>query len=139
MTHESQVQERIAKCSLEEERKARPVTYLSRLQKEVLKKAEKGLYKAEKGLYKDDGVSHESPEAAALSLLSSLGLLHMISTKEGVGGFLTDKGRLLLYENPKLKFPVEENTRWIVSTTISALAIMIALGSLIVAILSLLR
>lgn len=133
MTHESQVQERIAKCSLEEKRKARPVTYLSRLQKEVLKKAEKGLYK-------DDGVSHESPEAAALSLLSSLGLLHMISTKEGVGGFLTDKGRLLLfYENPKLKFPVEENTRWIVSTTISALAIMIALGSLIVAILSLLR
>lgn len=132
MTHESQVQERIAKCSLEEERKARPVTYLSRLQKEVLKKAEKGLYK-------DDGVSHESPEAAALSLLSSLGLLHMISTKEGVGGFLTDKGRLLLYENQKLKFPVEENTRWVVSTTISALAIMIALGSLIVAILSLLR
>lgn len=95
--------------------------------------------KAEKGLYKDDGVNHESPEAAALSLLSSLGLLHMISTKEGVGGFLTDKGRLLLYENPKLKFPVEENTRWVVSTTISALAIMIALGSLIVAILSLLR
>lgn len=132
MTHESQVQERIAKRSLEEERKARPVTYLSRFQKEVLKKAEKGLYK-------DDGVSHESPEAAALSLLSSLGLLHMISTKEGVGGFLTDKGRLLLYENPKLKFPVEENTRGVVSTTISALAIMIALGSLIVAILSLLR
>lgn len=132
MTHESQVQERIAKRSLEEERKARPVTYLSRFQKEVLKKAEKGLYK-------DDGVSHESQEAAALSLLSSLGLLHMISTKEGVGGFLTDKGRLLLYENPKLKFPVEENTSWVVSTTISALAIMIALGSLIVAILSLLR
>lgn len=132
MTHESQVQERIAKRSLEEERKARPVTYLSRFQKEVLKKAEKELYK-------DDGVSHESPEAAALSLLSSLGLLHMISTKEGVGGFLTDKGRLLLYENQKLKFPVEENTRWVVSTTISALAIMIALGSLIVAILSLLR
>ena len=132
MTHESQVQERIAKRSLEEERKARPVTYLSRFQKEVLKKAEKGLYK-------DDGVSHESPEAAALSLLSSLGLLHMISTKEGVSGFLTDKGRLLLYENPQLKFPVEENTRWVVSTTISALAIMIALGSLIVAILSLLR
>lgn len=132
MTHESQVQERIAKRSLEEERKARPVTYLSRFQKEVLKKAEKELYK-------DDGVSHESPEAAALSLLSSLGLLHMISTKEGVGGFLTDKGRLLLYENPILKFPVEENTRWVVSTTISALAIMIALGSLIVAILSLLR
>lgn len=132
MTHESQVQERIAKRSLEEERKARPVTYLSWFQKEVLKKAEKGLYE-------DDGVSHESPEAAALSLLSSLGLLHMISTKEGVGGFLTDKGRLLLYENPKLKFPVEENTRWVVSTTISALAIMIALGSLIVAILSLLR
>lgn len=132
MTHESQVQERIAKRSLEEERKARPVTYLSRFQKEVLKKAEKGLYK-------DDGVSHESPEAAALSLLSSLGLLHMISTKEGVGGFLTDKGRLLLYENQKLKFPVEENTRWVVSTTISTLAIMIALGSLIVAILSLLR
>ena len=132
MTHEPQVQERIAKRSLEEERKARPVTYLSRFQKEVLKKAEKGLYK-------DDGVSHESPEAAALSLLSSLGLLHMISTKEGVGGFLTDKGRLLLYENQKLKFPVEENTRWVVSTTISALAIMIALGSLIVAILSLLR
>ena len=132
MTHESQVQERIAKSSLEEERKARPVTYLSRFQKEVLKKAEKGLYK-------DDGVSHESPEAAALSLLSSLGLLHMICTKEGVGGFLTDKGRLLLYENPKLKFPVEENPRWVVSTTISALAIMIALGSLIVAILSLLR
>lgn len=132
MTHEPQVQERIAKRSLEEERKARPVTYLSRFQKEVLKKAEKELYK-------DDGVSHESPEAAALSLLSSLGLLHMISTKEGVGGFLTDKGRLLLYENQKLKFPVEENTRWVVSTTISALAIMIALGSLIVAILSLLR
>lgn len=132
MTHESQVQERIAKRSLEEERKARPVTYLSRFQKEVLKKAEKGLYK-------DDGVSHESPEAAALSLLSSLGLLHMISTKEGVSGFLTDKGRLLLYENPQLKFPVEENTHWVVSTTISALAIMIALGSLIVAILSLLR
>lgn len=132
MTHEPQVQERIAKRSLEEERKARPVTYLSRFQKEVLKKAEKGLYE-------DDGVSHESPEAVALSLLSSLGLLHMISTKEGVGGFLTDKGRLLLYENQKLKFPVEENTRWVVSTTISALAIMIALGSLIVAILSLLR
>lgn len=132
MTHESQVQERIAKRSLEEERKARPVTYLSRFQKEVLKKAEKGLYK-------DDGVSHESPEASVLSLLSSLGLLHMISTKEGVGGFLTDKGRLLLYESPKLKFPVEENTRLVVSTTISALAIMIALGSLIVAILSLLR
>ena len=132
MLQESRVHEKIDKRSIEEERKARPVTYLSRFQKEVLKKAEKGLYN-------DDGVSHESPEAAALSLLSSLGLLHLISTKNGVGGFLTEKGRLLLYENPKLKFPIEENTRWVVSTTISALAIMIALGSLIVAILSLLR
>lgn len=132
MLHESRIHEKIATRSIEEERKARPVTYLSRFQKEVLKKAEKGLYN-------DDGVSHESPEAAALSLLSSLGLLHLISTKNGVGGFLTEKGRLLLYENPKLKFPIEENTRWVVSTTISALAIMIALGSLIVAILSLRR
>ena len=105
MTHESQVQERIAKRSLEEERKARPVTYLSRFQKEVLKKAEKGLYE-------DDGVSHESPEAAALSLLSSLGLLHMISTKEGVGGFLTDKGRLLLYENAHDGLLLQQYLSW---------------------------
>lgn len=124
MTHESQVQERIAKRSLEEERKARPVTYLSRFQKEVLKKAEKGLYK-------DDGVGHESPEAAALSLLSSLGLLHMISTKEGVSGFLTDKGRLLLYENPKLRFPIPESTRWIITTTISVLALIVATAAMI--------
>lgn len=100
------------------------MTHLSRFQKEVLKKAGKGLYE-------DEGVSHESPEAAALSLLSSLGLLHLICTKNGVGGFLTDKGRLLLYENPKLRFPIPENTRWIITTTISVLALIVATAAMI--------
>lgn len=122
---------RIALKSIEEERLARPVTYLSKEQKNVLNKVAEGIYE------NSDGVPHESITAAALRTLETLGLVHLISTKDGIEAKLTDKGRLLLHENKKLNFPIPENTRWKITTAIAIAAIVIALGSLIIAALSL--
>ena len=122
--------DKIARRALEDERLARPVTYLTKFQKTVLKDVAVDIYDS-------DGVPHQSPEAGALESLSSLGLVSLRSTKEGIGGQLTEKGRLLLHENPKLRFSPPEGKRWKITTTIAIVALVIALGSLIVAALSL--
>lgn len=121
--------EKIARRSIEEERLARPVPYLSKFQKKVLKGVEAGIYDVE------GGAKYKTPEASALNSLSALGLVSLRTTKEGVGGCLTEKGYLLLYENPALRFPVTDNTRWIVTTVLSGLAIVISIISLVAALL----
>lgn len=58
--------DKIARRALEDERLARPVTYLTKFQKTVLKDVAVDIYDS-------DGVPHQSPEAGALESLSSLG------------------------------------------------------------------
>lgn len=122
MDQNRHIQEKLVRKSIEEERLARPVTYLSEFQKKVLKDISVGSYDSENS----DGVSHDSNEAAALETLAALGLVHLISTKAGVGGRLTSKGRLLLFENPKLQFAPSEGKRWYITTFISCLALLVA-------------
>ncbi|MGM9739835.1 MAG: hypothetical protein ACI3ZP_04450 [Candidatus Cryptobacteroides sp.] len=122
-------QERIARLSAEEDRRARRVTNLTRIEKKVFRDVAANLYED------SDGVSHNSIEAAALRSLESWGLVHLRSTKAGVGARITDKGRLLLYDNKKLRFPVPENTRWIITTILSCLAIVISIISLVTSLL----
>lgn len=86
------------------------------------------------GIYEStDGVEQNSIEAAALYTLEALGLVSLRATKARIGGRITEKGRrLLLHENPKLKFPISENTRWIITTIISVVALLTAIISLAV-------
>jgi len=133
MSDEVRSQERLARQRIEEERLARPITHLSKLQKMVLI----GVSKATP--QEPFLVGPNSPEAAALESLAALGLVKLICTKACNSGLMLEKGRLLLHENPKLKFPASENTRWIVSTIISGVAVLIAIGSMIISILSLQR
>lgn len=80
------------------------------------------------GIYENpDGVPHESITAAALRTLETLGLVYLLSTKSGIGARLTDKGRLLLHENRKLNFPIPENTRWIITTIIAVVALILGI------------
>lgn len=117
--------DRIARRALEDEREARPVTYLSKLQKEVLRKTAQGVYEH------SDGVDNNSPEAAALHSLQTLGLVSLRATKAGIGGWLTDKGRLLLHENPKLRF-ISEDQKWKSMHRLQIITILITLLGVIV-------
>ena len=117
---------------IDNERRNRPVTNLSNLQKKVLKLVYSDECKTQ------DWFSLTSPEGAALESLNDLGLVHLVATKEGLGAIPNAKGRLLLAENPELVFPLPEYKRWKITTGIAIGALIIALGSLIVAILSLL-
>lgn len=131
MDQDPRTQERIARQRIEEERLARQVLYLPKFEKKILKGVQKELYK--------EGVRQDTAEAAALESLSALGLVRLCLTKAGVSAELTKKGKLLFHENPKLRFPIPENTRWVVTTIISGFAALVAIGSLIIAFLSLRR
>ena len=96
------------------------ITYLSDTEKRVLKETAAGLYE------KSDGVAYDTIEAAALRSLESLGLVSLRATKAGLGAVISDNGRLLLYENPKLIFAPPEGKRWIITTFISVLALIVA-------------
>lgn len=105
------------------------VTYLSPLQKKALVKASNGEYENP-----DQGVMYETPEGAALSSLGDLGLVKLIATKGGLGARITDKGRLLLYENPKLKF-ISDEQKWKSMRRLQILAILTAAAGVITTIL----
>lgn len=125
MDHPIWTQERIARRALEENQQVRCVTYLNKLEKEVLLDVSKRTSKD------SDGVGQDSIEAAALRSLQSLGLVSLRCNKAGIVGELTYKGQMLLHENPKLRFPVPENTRWIIATVISVLALLVAAAAMI--------
>ena len=114
-------QEQIAKRALEDVRMSRTVTHLSKFQKKVLSQV---LEREDENF---DGVEHRSNEAAALHYLEALGLVTLRSTKAGIWGALSDKGKLLLYENPKLVFPVPEYTRWIITTAIAVSSLVLGI------------
>lgn len=119
MDHVSHTQEKIARRSIEEDRLARPVTYLSKTEKRVLKEVAEGAFEH------SDGVEHSSIEAAALRSLESWGLVSLRATKGGISGILSDKGRLLLHENPKLKF-ISDEKKWKSMRRLQILAILTA-------------
>lgn len=121
MDKEAFIKKRLAKKAIEEERRNRPVTYLSKFQKKILKEVENN------ASYLDDGVRYETIEAAALRSLSDLGLVRLFSSNNGVGASLTDKGKLLLYENSKLRFPIPEDLRWLITTTIAIVALILGI------------
>ena len=123
---EIHAQKEIARRSIEEERRARPVVNLSNTEKRVLRQVD-----AANPDY-SEGFGYRSIEGAALHTLEALGLVTLATCKEGIKARLTEKGRLLLYDNPKLKFPIEENTRWTVSTVIAAIALILSFCSLII-------
>ena len=120
MDPSTRINENSARRAIEEERQARPVEYLSDIQKKVLIEISK-TEDSDYIVYKQG-----SPEASSLDSLSTLGLVKKLLGKGGVSGRLTDKGRLLLYNNPKLKFAPPEGARWIITTVISVLALIVA-------------
>lgn len=124
MDNDRMAQERIARQQLEEDRRARPITYLSKTQKRVFIEVSKDKYNNRFPSFTEAG--HETPEAAALESLASLGLIKMVATKGGVSGRMTSKGELLIHENPKLRFAPPEGKRWIITTCISLLALAVA-------------
>lgn len=129
----SRSHERVAEKQFEAERINRPVTNLSDLQKRVLRFVYSNEFKGH------EGFAYASPEGLALESLYNLGLVQLSLTKNGYGARPTAKGRLLLLENLDLKFPLPEHKRWKITTGLAIAAIVIALGSFIVAMLSLLQ
>lgn len=121
METDSRTQERIARMRLEDERNNRPITNLSKLQKKVLR------YVYSESYDNHNGIDQFSPEGVALTSLNDLGLVRLICTKDGLGAIPTPKGKLLLYENPKLRFPVSENVRWIITTVIAVAALVLGI------------
>lgn len=96
------------------------ITYLSKTEKRVLKETAAGLYE------KSDGVAYDTIEAAALRSLESLGLVSLRATKGGLGAVISDNGRLLLHENQNLRFAPPEGKRWVITTAISVVALIVA-------------
>lgn len=96
------------------------ITYLSKTEKRVLKETAAGLYE------KSDGVAYDTIEAAALQSLESLGLVSLRATKGGLGAVISDNGRLLLHENQNLRFAPPEGKRWVITTAISVVALIVA-------------
>lgn len=96
------------------------ITYLSKTEKRVLKETAAGLYE------KSDGVPYDTIEAAALRSLESLGLVSLRATKGGLGAVISDNGRLLLHENQNLRFAPPEGKRWVITTAISVVALIVA-------------
>lgn len=96
------------------------ITYLSKTEKRVLKETAAGLYE------KSDGVPYDTIEAAALRSLKSLGLVSLRATKGGLGAVISDNGRLLLHENQNLRFAPPEGKRWVITTAISVVALIVA-------------
>lgn len=121
--------ERISRHQIEEERLIREVKYLTPIQKKTLLDINKGMYD------NDDfeGFPYDSPTGIAIMSLEDLGLLQISLTKGGVGvRRLTTKGKLLLLENSKLRFPLPEFTRWVITTTIAGIALVISLIALLI-------
>lgn len=96
------------------------ITYLSKTEKRVLKETAAGLYE------KSDGVPYDTIVAAALRSLESLGLVSLRATKGGLGAVISDNGRLLLHENQNLRFAPPEGKRWVITTAISVVALIVA-------------
>jgi hypothetical protein len=126
MDKDQLTQERLARQAIEEERNARKITYLSELQKKVL-------IDVSKGVYNNNGIKHETPEASALESLAVLGLVKLVCTKDGDSGRITEKGMLLLHENPKLRF-ISNDQKWKTMLVLQILTIMITLAGVIVSI-----
>lgn len=104
------------------------ITYLSKTEKRVLKETAAGLYE------KSDGVAYETIEAAALRSLDSMGLVSLRATKGGLGAVISDNGRLLLHDNPKLKF-ISDEQKWKSMRRLQILAIITAAAGVIATIL----
>ena len=117
----SHTQERLARRAIDEERKARPVNYLSKSQKQLLKDVWKGKYS--KGSI---GIEANSDLDSVANSLMDLGLITLTISNARLYPHVTDKGRVLKLDNPRLQFAPPEGKRWVITTVISVLALVVA-------------
>lgn len=79
----------------------------------------------------ENGPLNKEQMETVFTSLSDKGLVKLILTKGYTAGRLTEKGKMLLLENPRLRLDVPENKRWIISTAISVIALVVAAISLV--------
>lgn len=105
---------------IDDQRMNREVKHLTKLQK-------KTFLEISKGKKRFDVVSADSSTGIILLSLQDLGLIQVAQVKGEMKVIrITTKGRLLLLENPKLHFHLQEFGRWVITTTIAIIALAIS-------------
>jgi len=112
-------QERLVRMQIDDQRMNREIKHLTKLQKKTFLEISKGKKEFEV-------VSADSSTGIILLSLQDLGLIQVSQVKGEMRTRITTKGKLLLLENSKLRFPPQEFTRWVITTAIAVLALVIS-------------
>ena len=119
-TQERMLQERLVRMQIDDQRMNREIKHLTKLQKKTFLEINKGKKQFEV-------VSSDSSTGIILLSLQDLGLIQISQVKGEMRVIcITTKGKLLLLENPKLHFHLQEFGRWLVTTIIAGLALIIS-------------
>ena len=119
-TQERMLQERLVRMQIEDQRMNREGKQLTKLQKKTFLEISKGKDRFE-------CVSADSDTGIILLSLEELGLIQVSQVKGEMRVIkITTKGKLLLLENPKLNFHLQEFGRWLVTTIIAGIALIIS-------------
>lgn len=114
------LQERLVRMQIDDQRMNREIKHLTKLQKKTFLEINKGKKQFEV-------VSSDSSTGIILLSLQDLGLIQVSQVKGEMRVVrITTKGKLLLLENSRLRFPPQEFTRWVITTAIAVLALVIS-------------
>lgn len=95
--------------------------------KQLTKLQKKTFLEISKGKDRFEGVSTDSDTGIILLSLEDLGLIQVSQVKGEMRVIkINTKGKLLLLENPKLHFHLQEFGRWLVTTIIAGIALIIS-------------